>query len=60
MNRKLLMVTLIIVAVELIFGFFYTRYCDSMFHPVISYIQLAIGFVCGFFAGDHYRKYIKS
>ena len=59
MNRKLLMVALIVIAVELIFGFFYTRYCNSMFHPIISYIQLAIGFVCGVFVAN-YRKKINS
>lgn len=60
MSKKLFLIILCIIAVEVIFGFFYTRYCNSISHPIISYVQLVVGFVCGFFAGNYYKKYIKS
>ena len=60
MSKKLFLVLLIIFVVEILFGFIYTRYCGSAIHPIISYVQLVIGFVYGLFVMNYYRKYIRS
>lgn len=59
MGKKLFLAILCIFVVEVIFGFIYIRYCNSVFHPIMSYVQLVIGFVCGVFV-TNYRKKINS
>lgn len=59
MTKKAFLVVLVLLVAQVIFGFIYTRLCQSAFHPIVAYVQFLLGIGMGVCGSCYWRKYIK-
>lgn len=60
MSKKAWLWILIVVLIQVIFGFIYTRCTQSAFHPIVAYAELVFGVIAGAWGSWYWNKYIKK